>query len=656
MAFKKKLRRCFCAAVIILLQIFFSAKVFAASISVSVSLPAASNEDIDMFVSICEEFTEFCNFGSIEIAAGALTGVTLIENIDGGQKYVEVSCRDCAPPVVSSTYLSGLGQSTASFAERIQLTVTQDVNLVLPTFPLATGSVIRGVFSTPITQTADRSVTIDACGDIRSGCEFVNVVLPSGATSVPYEIAVPDHSDYEVEFSCSLCESPLFGRGFFAADAPNTTTTVRDNATLIDGSDDVNGVNLRLVQGNLISGTVFLPKPATSSAQFQVVARDISDDFQQDDVKSIPIGQSSASYSLLVAPENQWYLQVECFGCTGQGIFDEVFFSDAAPLTSTWNINSASEFSGAVTGQARNMTLPMGTSISGTVSMPDMSRPNGHSLSVFAYNANDNGWLSDNIFMSSDQQSTGFSIDVPAIFNAQDSLIVGVTPRLSSPSTLSNSYVPYAFHSNLSRVQTNRNKASPLATNAGALANINLGLETGNTISGSINTPDNEDANRNLDIYMIADQLNNRGADLAGVPVERFSTFVSYGGYGGTRGSGNYLYSPANAGLINYDPLRITANVGSSRFYTVRISSDTDTSWRTYYGCLTCGSDFQRYGFFKDLPGSAVNPEETVSVPSQASFVPGGSNYLHNLVLLQPDDSFCFAIKTASDAVVSLCL
>jgi len=152
---------------------------------------------------------------------------------------------------------------------------------------------------------------------------------------------------------------------------------------------------------------------------------------------------------------------------------------------------------------------------------------------------------------------------------------------------------------------------------------------------------------------MIGDRLRNNGANLNGFNDEFSDT---YGGYGGDLDSGNYLYNATNAGLLNYAPLRISANAGSSRDYSFRISSDPETKWRTYYGCLNCGSEFERYGFFRKLAGQGLNPNETVASAQQALFVDGGTDHLKNLFLLRPSEEMCFPIKTASSAVAVICL
>ncbi len=629
----------------------------AVDVTVTVTIPETSTTTTSFNVSICEGNTletSSCRGRSGSIAAGQTARTVTVRFVNPGTKFIRTSCTSgCRAPLVRQGFFSGNGQSSTDFDQRSNVIIGNE-NTTLNAFALATGSTLSGVLSTPVTQGTNRSVDFDACPDDGGECESIRLTLPANQTSFSYAIGVAPNKRYELSFDCTNCADPLFDQGFYAAGSANTTSTVRDNATLIDGAQDVGNLNMRIVLGNVITGTVTSPIVLGSLANAQVRARDTSGDFFESRSFSIAAGQSNATYSIAVAPENTWTLEVSCSGCTSQGVFRTAFFAENEANTSFWADSRATEFSGDTQATVKNLNLFLGTTISGDVIMPDASRSSFIDFDVFAFNVKEGANFVGSASINSSQSSDNYLINVPQVFTAEDPLIVGVMPDIDGPPSLfSESYVPYAFYDGTTNSQTDRAEALEFGT-SGTLSGFDIRIETGNVISGTINVPDEENASRDLLIHMIGDRLSNNGADLNGIPLTDGNE--AYGGYGGDQDSGNYLYAPINAGLINYVPLQISANAGSSRFYSFRIPSDAETSWRTYYGCLNCGNEFQQYGFFRGASGDALNPEQTVAFASRASFVPGGSNYSHNLVLLKPSEEFCVPITTANGSHAVICL
>jgi cytoskeletal protein CcmA (bactofilin family) len=637
----------------ILINITTATQAIAADVTLTLTIPSPASAQTSVTVRVCDDSDDSCRSTTARFPVNNARQTVTVTGVSNGTKYIRTDCfSNCGVPLLRQGFASGNGQSSTEFVDRLTF-IVGGANVVFPEFALATGSVISGALFTPIPQSANRRVSFEACPIDDGACVFKSVTLAANANSVNYAIAVPKTSSFEVSFNCFNCTSPLFSEGFYSATSENNTSTLADNATILNGAQDNPNINMSVVIGATFTGTVFSPIPVPSNTRIRVSGSDISADFNVQNSVTIPAGQSSINYSLALAPENDWVIKANCSSCPDQGLFKDVFYSENEPNTSSWNLSRATEVSGSGNQTVNNLTLFPGAIISGSVTMPDASRAQNTSLEVFAFNQAENDVTKTSAFVSRSSASGNYSLSVPAIFTAEDPVIVGVHPGLDSENNLGEDYVPYAFFDGTNTSQTNRSKAITVVSNAGDVAATNIFIETGNVISGTINMPNAEDAQSDLLIHMIGDQQNNSGANLNGFD----NGFDAYGGYGGTFDSGNYLYNGTNAGLLNYAPLKISANSGSSRPYSFRISSDPDTRWRTYYGCLNCGSEFSEYGFFRNISGNALNPRETVTSASQANFVPGGSDYTRNLFLVKPSQQeICFPIKTASGAVAVICL
>ncbi len=654
-SFRQHGYRVLAASVLLWLSILISSQTHAADVTFTATVPVARSVNTSLTVSVCDNASGSCRSRFLSIGANNTSVTGVVTNVSPGTKFIRTTCSFCASPVVRQGFVTG-NESSTEFEDRKLFTIGTDP-VTIPTFALAEGAVISGQFTTPVTQTNERNITFSAC-NAEESCESNRISMPANTDAIAYEVAVPPNDDYELSFNCSNCDDPVFDEGYYAETSPNTTSTLRDNATMLTVTQGLGDINLRAVLGTTITGTIFSPLTVNSNVTGSISFRDTSGDFNETKLFTLASGTSSTTYSILVAPENDWTVGFSCSSCPIQGVFGNVFFSKDEPQTTSWNANKATEFSGSTSQTVKDVTFYLEATVSGSVIMPDATRSQSHSLEVFAFNEAENAALVNDIFMRSTENNSSYSISVPAIFTAQDPLILGVYPDTSTRNRLAESYVPYAFHDGTTNSQTNRNNALPVNTTGGNVAAADIYLETGNTINGTINVPNGEDADSNLLIHMITDRLSNAGADLAG--FENPDSSDGYGGYGGNDGnsdSGFFLYNESNAGLINYFPLQISANAGSQRFYSVRIPSDPDTLWRTYYGCLNCGSEFEEYGFYRNVAGTELNPNETSASRTAASFVPGGQDYTHNLVLVKPGaEDFCLPVITASGNIAVICL
>ncbi len=662
--------------------------VFDFTISGTVSRPADSDlsNSLTVSVRVCDQFGQSCRFNTATIPAGQTTSNTFTSNDPGNNRFKRVaySCSSCDAPLVGAGVYAAGESGNAVPLNRVNDTppagvvTTIDAQLVTTIdFTLASGTVFSGNLNFPEALANTESSIVTACTGTSDDLVCTDGVFDfaAGETQKPFALAVaPTDQQWEIQISCSGCRNDFYSLGFFADGRQNNVTVRRNAATRLSGDEPRDDLDMQFIEGVELSGSISLPGnlTATNDNQTQVnVCSASAEDFFGNDscVRNSPvigIGNNSATFQVVIAPELNWTLEADCFGpCVGlDNIFPQVFYAANQDNNSFWSREAATSIRLANDSDEFDLTFFAGTEFSGEVFTPN-SEPLSRSFSyqIFAFDPQSGFGTVASEFMF--DVSDSYTIDVPVVEN----LIVGAMPNVDSPNSMAEQFLPFAFHAvgaGAALSITDRTKAAQVPADEGPKTGINIGLSEGNLIGGSISTIDGNDPDNDLFIHMIVDQQSGNGVNLGGFFGEELGGYGGYGdgtgtGFGEQRGTGGYLFGPPNAGLVNYEPIRISEQGGSGRrSFSVRISPDADTSWRTYYGCLNCGGEFERYGFFKEnpsLPEFDADPSETTAISGQATFVSGGADYSgHDLFLLEQEVPLCVAIKTANNKVATVCL
>lgn len=635
-------------------------------VSGTISRPVATPEPLSFTVYVCNSEDYNCGSQYVTILANETSVSYSTEPSDlSSPAIVRYYCDNCESPSIEGRGYYALGETGNStfFSDNKTLVDNSVDGISGIDFNLVSGTAISGTVNLPsaLNHSANFSLSMCTGNSSNQECYYKSGAFEALDLSQPFTIDVPmSDDDYELKIDCYGCNPEFYSDAYYAAGLSNSTTAVRDRATLINGLQPTAGLSLTVIEGVVLSGSISLPASAgtaTSVLYGNAKTCDSSNDRCFYNSFNIAVNSSSASYDVRVAPELDWTLEFECYRCDPEQIFRKVFYASGSPANSAWAKQQATPVSFNEDTSGLDVTLFTGTVFYGVVHAPDAGPSQPFRYQIFAYDAITRlAVVSNHNYFAANITAQGYSLEVPLLGD----VLVGFIPDVASSNDVSQSYLPYAFHSMTGKHTagfTERAGAVLVSTIEGVKNGIDLTLSTGNLISGSIQTPDNEEPSRDLLIHMIGDQNTGSGVNLTG-----FLDMLGYGGlggYGGTRGSGGYLYGPSNAGLVNYDPIRISADsggAGSYRPFSFRISPNTNTSWRTYYGCLTCGSEFEKFGYFGDDPSiSAPDKLESFASSSKATRVDGGSDYSDHDLFLVKQEAFCVPIVAANGKVIAAC-
>jgi uncharacterized delta-60 repeat protein len=173
-------------------------------------------------------------------------------------EYVVSYYIDGVSGVVQTGYVTSLGMSAyedeaARFSFSTLLSSTQNVSLLK-------GITLSGTITTSEALSDSTRVAVRAVPSSVSATTFFghNVIhklnIPSGATSVPYTMTIPDAGFYKVSYVLREDNGTNYiNEGFYS---DGLTTAYKNRASYVDVNSDVTGINLALKSGISISGSV----------------------------------------------------------------------------------------------------------------------------------------------------------------------------------------------------------------------------------------------------------------------------------------------------------------------------------------------------------------------------------------------------------------
>jgi hypothetical protein len=441
---------------------------------------------------------------------------------------------------------------------------------------LLTVNTISGTVSLPAGKVAPiggMDVSVSLAGPVW-GYDSVNIA--EGASSGTYSMTVPAIADaqWSVSYSYGGDEAYVSG-GYY-----NSTATTWDyqQATLLAGGSDHTGINLTLLTGNTISGTVTLPAPAPTGGMYVYVEARNQDDSAQDNASvNIAEGATSGAYSLTVPiiADDKWKVSYYCGGV--KAYVSRGYYNSTA---TTWRDDQATPLAGGNNHPGINLTLITTKTISGTVSMPSGVAPvGGTSLDIYSfYNQQGNACSPNSVSIYSGgfvtivegESSATYTLQVPA----DNTSAWGVVYYPYSYGYVSNGYY------NSAATTWDAGQAT-LLVGVTDHAAINLTLLTGRTISGKVLLP--------------------ASAPAGGMWVEVLASNENNGSYSA------------------YDEVFIAEGATSSETYTLHVPPDPAAKWGvSYWG------DEMAYALFYVKQGY-YNSTATTWDPAQATLLPGGA-------------------------------
>jgi hypothetical protein len=216
-------------------------------------------------------------------------------------------------------------------------------------------------------------ITIKLNGSNINGIDFS---IPEGNSSAVYSLTVPVNaagSGYTVNYWVG--GTGYVGRGFYSKSG---TVMDSNSASIVDVSGgDASGIDLTLIAGNIVSGTIYLLGGAPagglsgwlgvnngaegSSFNFSIPEAGISEDYSV----TVPVNATGSRYT------------VNCFLFNGgSGYVENVYYSVGGTVTDEKLASLVDISAGDAPGI--DITFPTGNNISGTMSLPgSMTAPAG---------------------------------------------------------------------------------------------------------------------------------------------------------------------------------------------------------------------------------------------------------------------------------------
>jgi hypothetical protein len=350
------------------------------SISGEVSMPGNDIAPVDglgVFVYAQAVDGSFTEAGIFTIDAGAISvEYTIVIPAEFNANYrVRYELVHSYPEYFHLGYYSIAG-TTSSYRLATPLSLSHGhTNINLTLIPSNT---INGTVSLPGSNVApDGGLSLRVMAETRDYSHYssTSVTIDAGLQSADYSLSIPaDASDnFYVNYYVFDFDGIYFWLGYYANGV--TTWNFFQATELVPGQNH-EGVDLTLISGNTITGTVSLPEtditPEDGIWDIGVVAYgDVGGSFyrSQLDLISIEEGQRSAAYSFTVPADITVYVGYELFELDFARVYLQRGYYSATGTTS-WRRNQARLFFTNQDYTSIHLTLLRGKTITGTLSLP----------------------------------------------------------------------------------------------------------------------------------------------------------------------------------------------------------------------------------------------------------------------------------------------
>ncbi len=355
---------------------------------------------------------------------------------------------------------------------------------------IQSGNMIRGMISLPAGEIAPSGgVAVEIKATIEYEDYTDEVLIEAGASSVPYSLVIPQdpNSSALVSYTYSGVKDYL-PRGYFSNSG---TVWNRSQAFFLQGNMAHSDVDLQLLTGNIISGTISLPFGEVAPAEgisirvsgFNRELYSYNDPYKK---LVIDAGNSSVAYTLIVPPSSLggWRIRYGSW----QGVLFDPNYLDAGYYSAQGTVSDPYEaqlISGGSNHSGIDLTVlhPPGYRISGRVSLPegDVAPLGGLPVCIHVF---DTGGISIKRVCETIKSSQS-SVDYVVYLDAPPQTTVKIGYKCGG-----NEYVDHGYYS-LAGSTWDLSAATGISAGQ-SHANIDLSLFRGNTISGVLSLPSGE--------------------------------------------------------------------------------------------------------------------------------------------------------------------
>lgn len=213
-----------------------------------------------------------------------------------------------------------------------------DINLtVLP------GKTISGTISYP--SNMGDSATLDVVvydQDNNDITQAETLRFLDGVNSVDYSLKVPDEEgmSWKVQYSQHSDGNTYLGIGFFSSTG---TTWNPEEAALLAGGQDFTGIDLSIIQGKLVSGSIQLPPDGSTDESTTVsVGATLADSGLplQTSRVTIPQGDTSIPYSLAIPDNTKATVRIFYDHYQAKGYLPRGYYGSSATTASMENVTT----------------------------------------------------------------------------------------------------------------------------------------------------------------------------------------------------------------------------------------------------------------------------------------------------------------------------
>jgi|GEM_PF-5528342 len=421
--------------------------------------------------------------------------------------------------------------------------------------------------------------------------------IPAGSSSGSYIREIPPlaagSNGYYISYVLYNNYTGYLEEGYYATAG---TTLDSNSATLIPASSgNIAGVNLTLLRGTVISGTINLPDgvPTSDMGLSGYVTIEQQNSSQRYSVYfNIPSGERSVNYSKTLPPNTSTKYRVGYYLYNSNDYLEEGYYSS----NGTTNLNTATWISpdqGNVTGI--NLTLLTGRTISGTISLPDNHTAPSTGLwgdIEISPEGGGNTYYGD-FYIPEGDSSSSYLVRVP-----EDTSITGYRVNYWLASYISGNYVRTGYYS--ATGTTSLKDSTLVSVTTGNAININLTPLVGNTITGKVSLPNGELASEGI-----------WGSVYVSLPQESNSSYENSTGTGagGFQENDNVKYS-AN--------FYISQGQNSATYTTEAIPIDSTISGYHVFYSLQNNTPYVNEGYYS-LAGTTTSKSATLVNPNAGS-------------------------------------
>ena len=442
---------------------------------------------------------------------------------------------------------------------------------------LLVGNTISGIVSLPSGRTAPEggmSVSFYAYNqNDQSDMYWGTAFIATGEGSASYTLIVaPDAgASWQLRYNY-WGEGTYLQQGFYSTAG---TQWQSEQATLLRGGTNHDGIDLALLTGNTISGTVSRPAGSTAPGEYVYVYADNRNGSVIWSATFLEAGAASGSYALIVPTDAGFSWAVHyTYGGSEAYLQTGYYSSDGTQ----WRYDKATLLQGGAHYSGINLILLTTNTISGLITLPDSQVAPTDGLSVNVCFSDGNAAQCTSFTIPANSSGTGYTITLPSDANA--------SWQLSYSYWGGDSYLNHGYYSE-EGTQWQAEQADLLQGGMN-YNSIDLILLKGKTISGTVFLPDGRTATEDMYVSVSA-QTSDYSASASA------TAFIPAGASDGT--------------------------------YTLTISPDTNVSWQVYYSYWG-GEAYQHWGYYNDIVG-------TLTMPEQATLLQGGQDHSGiNLTLL----------------------